>query len=127
MGGQKILEGSILGFQQYRNQTQNDSGQLLWAPKKCHQKIIKRGFLHIISKLRINKMHFKPEYKCYYSLTSAEKRRLYSLKPHQSPALDLFRGFTVPPRLPAKTDVPKFLLDTTLSRKPKIQNFLGSL
>ena len=46
---------------EYFIQTQNDSGQPLWAPKKYPQKMIKRGFFLKNSKLRINKTHFKPE------------------------------------------------------------------
>ena len=46
---------------QYRIQTQNDSGQPLWAPKKYPQKNDReRIFFLQISKLRINRAYFKP-------------------------------------------------------------------
>ena len=45
---------------QYCIQTQNESGQPLWALKNYPQKM-KREFFLQISKLRINKTHFKPE------------------------------------------------------------------
>ena len=46
-----------------RIQTQNDSGCLLWVLKKRTSKMIKRVclFVFLISKLRINKAHFKSE------------------------------------------------------------------
>ena len=59
-----------------------------------------------MSKLRINKTHFKPE--CYYSLIFAELSGLRPLNPHQSSARGDF------PRPPAEADLLKFLLDATV-------------
>ena len=39
-----MFKGNFRESLQYHIQTQNDSGQLLWAPKNYPQKMIKRGF-----------------------------------------------------------------------------------
>ena len=77
-------------IQHYKHhiQTQNDSSQPLWPPKKIspkndHETI----FFFLISRLRINSMHFKPE----------------------------LSVIVLSPRPPAKTNVSKFLLDSTLT------------
>ena len=70
-------------------QTQNDSGQPLWAPKKFPPKMIKRKSFSQFSNLQINKTHFSQNK--YYSVILA-----------------------VPPQAPSEIDVPKFLLDEIL-------------
>ena len=49
-----------------RIQTQNDSCQPLWAPKKCPPKMIKRESFLQFSNLQINKTHFSQNK--YYSV-----------------------------------------------------------
>ena len=92
---------SVKALHQCYIRTQNDSSQPLWVPKKMSPKMIKRGFF------------FCRFVNYYYRLIFAESRGQSLVLPwalHWS----CLGGTYSAPKTPAKTDVPKFLLDATL-------------